>query len=35
MKYQKIINLLESMNNQSSKFRTKNWDEVNGDARGT
>ena len=31
MKYQKIINLLESMKNQSSK----NWDEVNGDARGT
>lgn len=33
MKFEKIINLIESMNNQSFKFRTKNWDEVNDDAR--
>ena len=32
MKFEKIINLIESMNNQSFKFRTKNWDEVNDDA---
>ena len=35
MKFEKIINLLESMNNQSFKVRTKNWDEVNDDARRT
>ena len=25
MEYQKIINLLDDLTNQSSKFRTKNW----------
>ena len=35
MEYQKITNLLDNMNNQPSKFRTKNWVEVNDDARGT
>ena len=35
MEYQKIINLLENSPNQPSKFRTKNWVEVNGGSRGT
>ena len=29
MKYQKITNLLDNKPNQPSKFRTKNWVEVN------
>ena len=29
MEYQKIINLLENTSDQSSKFRTKNWVEIN------
>ena len=29
MKYQKIKNLLENTLNQPSKFRIKNWVEVN------
>ena len=31
MEYQKIINLLDNTptNNQSTKFRTKNWAEIN------
>ena len=40
MKYQKIANLLEnkvvlSASNQSSKFRTRNWVEINDESRGT
>ena len=35
MEYQKIINLLENTLNQRSKFRTKNWIEVNDESRGT
>ena len=35
MEYQKIINLLENTLNQPSKFRTKNWVEVNDKSRGT
>ena len=35
MKYQKIINLLQSINNQSSKFRIKSYDELNDGARRT
>ena len=35
MEYQKIINLLENSPNQPSKFRTKNWVEVNDGSRGT
>ena len=35
MEYQKIINLLENPPNQPSKFRTKNWVEVNYESRGT
>ena len=35
MKYQKIANLLDNEINQSSKFRTGNWVEINDEARGT
>ena len=34
MEQEKIINLLEYTPNQSNKFRTKNWVEINGDSRG-
>ena len=34
MKYQKIINSLDNTSNQLSKFRTKNWIEVNNQSRG-
>ena len=27
--YQKIENLIDEASSQSSKFRTKNWDEIN------
>ena len=29
MEYQKIANLIEDTSNQPSKFRTKNWVEIN------
>ena len=29
MEYQKIINLLDNASSQPSKFRTKNWIEIN------
>ena len=35
MEYQKIINLLYNTPNQSYRFRTKIWVEINHDARGT
>ena len=35
MEYQKIINLLDNKPNQTTKFRTKNWVEINDDSRGT
>ena len=35
MEYGKIINLLDNKLNQSSKFRTKNWVEINDESRGT
>ena len=35
MEYQKIIHLLENTSNQLSKFRTKNWVEINDDKNGT
>ena len=35
MEYKKIINLLDNTPNQTSKFRTKNWVEINDVARGT
>ena len=34
MEYQKIINLLENASNQPSKFRMRNWVEINDDIRG-
>ena len=33
--YQKIINLLNNEPNQPTKFRTKNWIEINDGAHGT
>ena len=33
MEYQKITNLLDSSSNKPSKFRTKNWVEINDDIR--
>ena len=33
MEYQKIINLLDNASNQPSKFRTKNWIEINDQSR--
>ena len=35
MEYQKMIKLLDNTPNQLTKFRTKNWIEINDDARGT
>ena len=35
MEYQKIANLLDNTCNQPSKFRTRNWVEINDDSRGT
>ena len=35
MEYQKIANLIDDASNQSSKFRTKNWLEINDESRGT
>ena len=35
MEYQKISNLLNDASNYPSKFRTKNWAEINDEARGT
>ena len=34
MEYQKIANLLNDESNRPSKFRTKNWVEINDDVRG-
>ena len=35
MKCQKISNLLDNASNQPSKFRAKNWVEINDESRGT
>ena len=36
MEYQKVANLLDrESSSESSKFKTKNWVEVNGESRGT
>ena len=35
MEYQKIANLLDKVSNQPSKFRTRNWVEINDESRGT
>ena len=34
MEYQKIANLLDKESNQLSKFRTRNWVEINNEWRG-
>ena len=35
MEYQKIVNLIDDASDQPSKFRTKNWVEINDELRGT
>ena len=35
MEYEQVINLLGNTPNQPTKFRTKNWVEINNDSRGT
>ena len=35
MEYQKIENLLNDESNKPSKFKTRNWVEINDEARGT
>ena len=34
MEYQKIINLLDDTINQPSKFRTRNWVQINYESQG-
>ena len=34
MEYQTIVNLIDDASNQPSKFRTKNWVEINDESRG-
>ena len=34
MEYQKIANLIDGTSNQPSKFRTRNWVEINDESRG-
>ena len=35
MEYLKIIDLLNNTPNQPSKFRTRNWNEINDESQGT
>ena len=35
MEYQKIANLLNDGSSKPSKFKTRNWVEINDEARGT
>ena len=35
MEYQKITNLLNDGSSKPSKFRARNWVEINDEARGT
>ena len=35
MEYQKIVNLLNHGSNKPIKFRTRNWVEINDEARDT
>ena len=35
MEYQKIANLLENVSNQPSKFRARDWVEINDESKGT
>ena len=34
MVYQKIINVLDDATNQPSKFKTRNWIEINDESKG-
>ena len=34
MEYQKVISLLDDTTNQLSKFRTRNWVEINDESKG-
>ena len=34
MEYQKMANLIDDTSNQPSKFRTRNWVEINDESRG-
>ena len=34
MEYKKIINLLDDRTNQTLKFRTRNWVEINDELKG-
>ena len=34
MEQQKIVNVLDIASNKTSKFRTRNWVEINDDVRG-
>ena len=34
MEYQKIANLIDDTLNQPSKFKTRNWVEINDESRG-
>ena len=35
MEYQEIENLLDDASNESSKFKTKKWVEINDESKGT
>ena len=35
MEYQKIINMIDDTKNQLSKFRTRNWIQINDESRET
>ena len=35
MEYQKIADFLDNTSNQTSKFKAKNWVEINDESRGT
>ena len=35
MEYKNITNLLDDSSNKTSKFRTRNWIEINDESRGT
>ena len=35
MEYQKVVNLLDNAPNKPSKFKAKDWDELNDGSRGT
>ena len=35
MEYKKIINLIDNITNEPTKFRTRNWVEINDESGGT